>query len=107
MEKIYLHSRTNDFAPTQHLCETRYLGRKQGSAGKMRLASCDCDAPRLERINRRWWMRILPLFRLYECQSCGAHVYRVRRRSSSVYVRMYARQQASRSRYWLVRLREN
>jgi len=33
--------------------------------------SCSCGLAHLERIHRRWWMKLLPWLRFYCCSRCG------------------------------------
>lgn len=39
---------------------------------------CGCGAGSLVRVMRSRWMRMVPLFALYECVRCGAKVFRTR-----------------------------
>ncbi len=32
---------------------------------------CTCSQARLQRVPRRFWMRLIPFVRLYECADCG------------------------------------
>lgn len=90
MRKIYLHSWHGDFAKTQVLTESAYLGRCVLKAdAPLRAFRCGCCPPQLVRIPRARWMRLLPLFRLYWCQGCGQKVLRTRTRQRFPYGSVY------------------
>ena len=42
----------------------------------MMLKPCGCSASRLSRIRRPFWMRLIPLARLYYCYGCNERVLR-------------------------------
>lgn len=86
MPAVYLHSTRADFAETQRLPVSSYLGSTLRS-GDLRLFSCGsgCGKAELTRITRRPWMRLLPYFRLYVCLGCGLRVLRTRMRQRPVY----------------------
>lgn len=86
MRAVYLHSPRSDFAETQRMPVSSYLGRKL-QPGNLRLFSCGSGCGKLEltRITRRPWMRLLPYFRLYVCLACGMRVLRTRIRQRPVY----------------------
>lgn len=86
--RTYLHSRRSDFADTQRLPEAAYLGRLLRPAALAWLG-CGCAQPRLLRIPRAAWMRLLPCFRLYQCLACGLRVLRTRTRQRGVYSAVY------------------
>lgn len=69
-----------DFAPTQVL---------PGAAAPLSLFSCACGKDHLSRIGRDWWMRVLPVFRLYSCRACGRRVLRPRMRARPGYGGVY------------------
>lgn len=58
-----------DFAPTQP--EAPML-----PGGRLRLGRCGCGTPRLFRVRRSAWMRILLSLRLYQCAFCACRVLR-------------------------------
>lgn len=87
MPSIYLHSRRSDFAPTERMTEAAYLGRSARSP--LAWIGCGCGRARLLRIPRSPWMRLLPLFRLYQCLACGVRVLRPRTRQRGVYSAVY------------------
>lgn len=63
----------DDFTETKVLDRATYLGVKDSD---LTLFHCGCDRPKLWRTPRRWWMRALPLLRLYWCEKCGLRVLR-------------------------------
>jgi hypothetical protein len=79
MSTIFLHSPLRDFAETQRMTESAYLGRFN-RAGELRFFGCGCGLQKLSRIPRDLWMRLFPLLRLYGCRCCGARVLRARMR---------------------------
>ena len=83
---IYLHSTRADFADTKRLPEAAYLGRCL-RPGPLKAFGCGCgsDGAKLVRIGRSPWMRLLPLFRLYQCLACGRRVLRTRMRQRVAY----------------------
>lgn len=80
--KIYLHSLRADFADTQVLSRGEYLGRalQDPRSFPIRWLSCGCKEPRLVRMRRSFWTRLVPLMRLYACLSCRGRVLRRRSR---------------------------
>jgi predicted SprT family Zn-dependent metalloprotease len=38
----------------------------------LKFRQCACRRTNYLRVQRAWWMRIIPSRRLYRCQSCGA-----------------------------------
>jgi hypothetical protein len=91
---IYLHSRHADFADTQRLTQNAYLGRPLNPAHlELCVFSCGCGCGKdhLLRIPRSFWMRLLPLFRLYRCGRCFQRVLRTRIRQRHVYSATIAR----------------
>lgn len=69
-------SRSKDFAPTNLLPEKVYLGG--GEPDKLKLFKCGCEEPRLGRLERTGWMRLVPFFRHYQCGRCGARIFRTK-----------------------------
>ena len=53
--------------PDRKICVTKLLG-------------CSCHAQYLERIPRSFWMRFIPLIRLYYCANCNSRVLASKRR---------------------------
>lgn len=53
-------------------------GRSAGAPRRVLLLACGCRAPHYARVHRSFWMRLLPLLRLYQCVHCGAKVLRTR-----------------------------
>ena len=80
MASIFVHSATSDFAETQRLPESLYLGRVLSPRRRPRLFSCGCGCgtDHLVRVKRAAWMRLVPRFRLYQCRTCGTRVFRPR-----------------------------
>lgn len=87
MPTIYLHSRRSDFAPTERLSQAAYLGHCMRPA--IAWFGCGCRQPKLLRIPRSPWMRLLPLFRLYQCLACASCVLRPRTRQRGIYSAVY------------------
>ena len=78
MTRTFVHSWHADFAPTQLLPESTYLGRAiYRRASPLRLLSCRCEYPGFARLRRAPWMRLMPLLRLYYCRKCHARVLRL------------------------------
>lgn len=72
------------------LPEAAYLGRHvPRETGAVSLFRCGCCAPRLVRIPRAMWMRLLPLLRLYWCLDCGRRVLRTKTRQRFAYGSLY------------------
>src|SRR4051812_17535193 len=68
-----------EFAETAPLHEAVYLGRPDAFAPPpLRVFGCGCGKAHLQRIERSWWMRLLPTFALYQCLSCARRVLRPR-----------------------------
>lgn len=79
MTKVFIHSWHGDFARTRIVSEIEYLGRAaKRDDPPLRLFACGCDARHLQRIHRSALMRLVPFFRLYHCDRCGADVFRPR-----------------------------
>lgn len=79
-----------EFAETAPLHEAVYLGRPDAFAPPpMRLFGCGCGKAHLQRIQRSWWMHLLPSFALYQCLRCSRRVLRVRVRPQHPYSAPY------------------
>ena len=91
---IHLHSLHSDFADTERMPVSRYLGRRLGGP-PFALFGCGCGRRPLVRMPRAAWMRLLPLLRLYLCASCGARVLRARLRQRVPYGAMFIGSRAS------------
>jgi len=74
LPKIPKRPRRDQFAPTQLLPEKVYL--EGGAHSKLKLFRCGCEEPKLGRLERTGWMRLVPFFRHYQCGRCGARIYR-------------------------------
>jgi len=85
---VYLHSAHADFAETQQLPADVYLGRCQ-PRGQLTFFACGCRAPRLTRIARSAWMRLIWRFHLYQCERCDMRVLRPRMKKRLVYGAVY------------------
>jgi hypothetical protein len=93
--RIHLHSLHSDFADTERLPASRYLGRRLDGAAPLAVFGCGCGRRPLVRMPRARWMRLLPLLRLYLCLSCGARVLRPRLRQRVPYGAMFVGARAS------------
>jgi hypothetical protein len=79
-----------DFADTAPQREAVYLGRPDAYAPPpLRVFGCGCGKRHLQRIERTWWMRLLPAFALYQCLGCGRRVLRFRMRPQHAYSAPY------------------
>ena len=49
--------------------------RRRRRERTMKLSPCKCDPQHFHRVSRRWWMRLVPMRRLFQCSKCQAFLF--------------------------------
>jgi hypothetical protein len=86
-EELNVLAESDGYSDACATTEAEYLGKL---LSQVRRFPCGCTGRRLWRSRQQFWIRLLPLFTMHECETCGARLLssKVRNRPVwAVYVR--------------------